>query len=383
GRRFRADREPRSCVSAGRLRAIRRAPGWRAARRWQRRCRRAPARRPTSALSDLLRRSPPHGWSLAHLGRASAGDYAARPGACRKPPGELYIGSGEAGAFSLPLSGDPAQGRTHSGVRQRLVLPRLEVLGPLGYTAPDLARRARLPQTPQQEIQHTVITPDFATRPVISFQHVWKRYPTGTEALRDINLVVPEGDFVFLVGPSGAGKSTMVRLLIREEKPTKGKIFVEGIELGRMKRRQLPFYRRKVGLVFQDFKLLPNLTIYENVAFVLRMLGESNRVIRSRVEDALDTVSLSGKEQTYPANLSGGEQQRVAIARALVHAPRFIIADEPTGNLDPATAWEIMQLFLRINARGATVVMATHNREIVDLLRRRVVAIDAGQTARD
>src|SRR3982074_3468230 len=215
-----------------------------------------------------------------------------------------------------------------------------------------------------------VLTPDFESRPIISFQHVWKTYPTGTEALRDVNLVVPEGDFLFLVGPSGAGKSTLVRLLIREEKPSKGKIFVDGVELGRMKRRQLPHYRRKVGLVFQDFKLLPNLTVYENM-------------FQSRAAEALDTVGLAGKDQTYPANLSGGEQQRVAIARALVHAPRFIIADEPTGNLDPATAWEIMQLFLRINARGATVVMATHNREIVDLLRRRVVAIDAGQVARD
>jgi cell division transport system ATP-binding protein len=228
-----------------------------------------------------------------------------------------------------------------------------------------------------------VLTPDFATRPVISFQHVWKRYPSGTEALRDINLSVPEGDFLFLVGPSGAGKSTLVRLLIREEKPTRGKIFVEGVELGRMKRRHLPHYRRKVGLVFQDFKLLNGLTVYENVAFALRVLGEADGKIRPKVSEALETVGLAGKELTYPPHLSGGEQQRVAIARALVHSPRFIVADEPTGNLDPATAWEIMQLFLRINARGATVVMATHNREIVDLLRRRVVAIDAGQVARD
>ena len=228
-----------------------------------------------------------------------------------------------------------------------------------------------------------LLTPDFETKPVINFQHVHKTYPTGTQALRDVNLEVPQGDFVFLVGPSGAGKSTLVRLLIREEKPSKGKIFVDGVELGRMKRRKLPFYRRKIGLVFQDFKLLPNLTVYENVAFALRVLGEPEHSVRSRVSEALDTVSLSGKDHTYPANLSGGEQQRVAIARALVHAPRFIIADEPTGHLDPATSWEIMQLFLRINARGATVVMATHNREIVDLLRRRVVAIDAGQITRD
>jgi cell division transport system ATP-binding protein len=256
-------------------------------------------------------------------------------------------------------------------------------IGAIGYTARDLVRRARVRNTPQQKTQLMVLTPDFDTRPVISFQHVFKTYPTGTEALRDINLEVPEGDFLFLVGPSGAGKSTLVRLLIREEKPSKGKIFVDGVELGRMKRRKLPYYRRKVGLVFQDFKLLPNLTVYENVAFALRVLGEPDSRVQTSVAEAIDTVSLSGKEHTYPANLSGGEQQRVAIARALVHAPRFIIADEPTGNLDPATAWEIMQLFLRINARGATVVMATHNREIVDLLRRRVIAIDAGQIARD
>ena len=255
--------------------------------------------------------------------------------------------------------------------------------GGIGYTARDLATRVLRRATSQQETQLMVLTADFDSRPVISFQHVWKTYPTGTQALRDVNLVVPEGDFLFLVGPSGAGKSTLVRLLIREERPSKGKIFVDGVELGRMKRRKLPHYRRKIGLVFQDFKLLPNLTVYENVAFALRVLGESDKVIRARVAEAIDTVSLSGKEETYPSHLSGGEQQRVAIARSLVHSPRFIIADEPTGNLDPATAWEIMQLFLRINARGATVVMATHNREIVDLLRRRVIAIDAGQIARD
>src|SRR6266699_319671 len=243
--------------------------------------------------------------------------------------------------------------------------------GGMSYTARDLASRACRRETSKQKIQLMVLTPDFDSRPVISFQHVWKTYPTGTEALRDINLVVPEGDFLFLVGPSG------------EEKPTKGKIFVDSVEIGRMKRRKLPYYRRKIGLVFQDFKLLPNLTVYENVAFAMRVLGEPDRLVQSRAAEALDTVGLAGKEQTYPSNLSGGEQQRVAIARALVHAPRMIIADEPTGNLDPATAWEIMQLFLRINARGSTVVMATHDREIVDLLRRRVVAIDAGQIARD
>src|ERR1700726_2945603 len=238
--------------------------------------------------------------------------------------------------------------------------------GGMRYTARDLARCARRRQTSQQEFQHMVLTPDFDSRPVISFQHVFKTYPTGTEALRDINLVVPEGDFVFLVGPSGAGKSTLVRLLIREEKPTKGKIFVDGVELGRMKRRQLPHFRRKVGLVFQDFKLLPRLTVYENVAFALRVLGEPKDAIERLVGDALETVGLANKGAKYPRELSGGEQQRVAIARALVPGPRLIVADEPTGNLDPATAWEIMQLFLQINHQAkATVLMATHNRDIV------------------
>lgn len=228
-----------------------------------------------------------------------------------------------------------------------------------------------------------VIAPDFTSRPLISLQHVWKQYPNGTLALKDVSLSVPVGDFVFLVGPSGAGKSTLVRLLIREERPSRGKIFFNGVELGRMKRWRLPYFRRKVGLVFQDYKLLPRLTVYENVAFALQVMGESSRVIAARVQEALETVGLAEKRRKYPGELSGGEQQRVAIARALVHGPRLIVADEPTGNLDPATAWEIMQLFLRINASGSTVVMATHNREIVDLLRRRVVGIEDGRIVRD
>jgi cell division transport system ATP-binding protein len=228
-----------------------------------------------------------------------------------------------------------------------------------------------------------VIAPDFNGRPVISFQNVWKRYPNGTDALRDICLTVPEGDFVFLVGPSGAGKSSLVRLLIREERPTGGKLFVHGLELGRLRRRHLPYLRRRVGLVFQDFKLLPRLTVGENVAFALRALGQGRRAIAPRVAEALETVGLAHMDDKNPCELSGGEQQRVAIARAMVHTPRLIVADEPTGNLDPATAWEIMQLLLAINASGATVVMATHNREIVDLMRRRVVAIESGRVVRD
>jgi cell division transport system ATP-binding protein len=228
-----------------------------------------------------------------------------------------------------------------------------------------------------------VIAPDFDTSPVISFQHVWKTYANGTDALRDVCLTVPDGDFLFLVGPSGAGKSSMVRLLIREERPTKGRLVVHGYELGTMRGRQLPQFRRTVGLVFQDFKLLPRLTVEENVMFALRVLGRSGRTIARQSARALETVGLAGMGRKYPCELSGGEQQRVAIARALVHRPRLIVADEPTGNLDPATAWEIMQLLLGINADGATVVMATHNRDIVDLVRRRVVAIERGRVVRD
>ena len=228
-----------------------------------------------------------------------------------------------------------------------------------------------------------VVTADFDSRPVISFQHVWKTYPTGTEALRDINLVVPEGDFVFLVGPSGAGKSTLVRLLIREEKPTKGKIFVEGVELGRMKRRKLPHYRRKVGLVFQDFKLLPNLTVYENVAFALRVLGEADRTVQMRVAEALDTVGLAGKEHTYPANLSGGEQQRVAIARALATDPAIVIMDEPTGNLDAANSRKVLDLIQDLQSRtGTTTVIATHD-DVVAAYAARIIRLIDGRVVED
>jgi cell division transport system ATP-binding protein len=228
-----------------------------------------------------------------------------------------------------------------------------------------------------------VIAPHFDDRPVISLQHVWMTYPNGTNALRDVCLTVPENDFVFLVGPSGAGKSSLVRLLIREERPTRGRLVVHGYELGTLRRRRLPHFRRTVGLVFQDFKLLPSMTAHENVAFALRVLGQRRRVAARRSAEALERVGLAGLDGRYPCELSGGEQQRVAIARALVHRPRLIVADEPTGNLDPATAWEIMQILLGINADGATVVMATHNRDVVDLVQRRVVAIEQGQVVRD
>jgi cell division transport system ATP-binding protein len=221
------------------------------------------------------------------------------------------------------------------------------------------------------------------TAALISFQSVSKTYPNGTDALRDVTLEIPRQDFVFLVGPSGAGKSTVVRLLIREERATTGKIFVDGQELGRLKRRQLPYLRRKIGIVFQDFKLLPNLTVFQNVAFAVRVTDGVLRHLTPKVGEVLSIVGLDGKEKKFPDELSGGEQQRVAIARALVHDPKIFVADEPTGNLDPATSWEILQLLLQINARGTTVLMATHNREIVDVMRRRVIAIQGGRIVRD
>jgi cell division transport system ATP-binding protein len=219
--------------------------------------------------------------------------------------------------------------------------------------------------------------------PLISLEDVEKTYPNGTQALKGVCVNIPRQDFVFLVGPSGAGKSTFVRLLIREERVSKGRITVDGVDLSRLRRRHLPHLRRKIGMVFQDYKLLPNLNVFENVAFALRVTDSALRHMRPKVEEVLSIVGLEGKETKYPTELSGGEQQRVAIARALVHDPKIFLADEPTGNLDPATSWEIIQLLLQINARGTTVLMATHNREIVDVMRRRVVAIEDGQIVRD
>jgi len=224
---------------------------------------------------------------------------------------------------------------------------------------------------------------DPALRPVISFHGVGKTYPNGTVALRDVDLAIYQKDFVFLVGASGAGKSTLVRLLIREEIASSGRIFVDGQEITRMPRRKLPKLRRKFGIVFQDFKLLPRSTVAQNVAFALQVTRPGQRHLKEKVEEALWIVGLEDKLNKFPDELSGGEQQRVAIARALVHRPRIFLADEPTGNLDPDTSWGIVQLLLQINHRGTTVVMATHNREIVDLVRRRVIAVENGRVVRD
>ena len=226
---------------------------------------------------------------------------------------------------------------------------------------------------------------DHATpeRAVLVLHDVTKQYPNGNLALRDVDLVIPEGDFVFLVGPSGAGKSTIIKLLIRDEIATRGQVVLDGQDLARLPRRQVPKMRRKIGIIFQDFKLLPSKTVWENVAFALEVTGTPRRKVRPAVDRVLALVGLSAHSQQTPAQLSGGEQQRTAIARALVHDPRLIIADEPTGNLDPLISWEILQLLLRINELGVTVMMATHNAEVVTALRKRVVALEEGRIIRD
>jgi cell division transport system ATP-binding protein len=220
-------------------------------------------------------------------------------------------------------------------------------------------------------------------RVTVALLDVGKTYPNGRQALIDVDLVIPDGDFVFLVGPSGAGKSTLTKLLIRDELPTTGTVFVAGKDVTRLKRRDVPRLRRQIGTVFQDFKLLPTKTVRENVAFALEVTGTPGRQIRPAVSRVLELVGLTAQADQLPAQLSGGEQQRTAIARALVHDPRIIIADEPTGNLDPLISWEIIQLLLRINELGTTVLMATHNAEVVTAMRRRVVALEDGRIVRD
>ena len=208
-------------------------------------------------------------------------------------------------------------------------------------------------------------------------------YPNGKVALSDVNVSIPAGDFVFLVGPSGAGKSTFIRLLIREQVATTGRVTVAGRDLARLRRGQVPQLRRRIGIVFQDFRLLPNKTVFENVAFALEVTGASRGTIRQAVPRLLNLVGLQEHDHHLPTQLSGGEQQRVAIARAMVHDPMLLIADEPTGNLDPVTSWEIIQLLIHINSLGTTVMMATHNQEIVNAMRRRVLALENGRLVRD
>ena len=217
----------------------------------------------------------------------------------------------------------------------------------------------------------------------MSLRGVRKVYPNGKAALDDVDLTLDEGEFVFLVGPSGAGKTTLLKLLIRDERPTSGEVILDGRNLARVPRRKVPELRRKIGIVFQDYKLLPTRTVRENVAFALEVTGTPRRQIRPAVDRALAVVGLAAQADQLPTTLSGGEQQRTAIARALVHEPRLIIADEPTGNLDPLISWEIIQLLLRINELGVTILMATHNASVVTALRRRVVALEEGRVVRD
>ena len=218
---------------------------------------------------------------------------------------------------------------------------------------------------------------------MIEMQDVWKEYNNGVTALQGVSVRIAQGEFVYVVGPSGAGKSTFIKLMYREERPTKGHIFVGGFNIERLRDRQIPFMRRHVGVVFQDFKLLQKLTVEENVAFAMEVIEASKRLTRKRVKEMLELVGLVDKAKMFPNELSGGEQQRVAVARALVNKPSVIVADEPTGNLDPENSWQILKLFERVNDRGTTIVMATHNRELVNATRKRVIAIEQGQIARD
>jgi cell division transport system ATP-binding protein len=218
---------------------------------------------------------------------------------------------------------------------------------------------------------------------MIIFEGVTKVYDPGVIALSDVSFLIEKGEFVFVVGASGSGKSTLVRLLLKELEPTGGKIIVGGRDLARLKRSKVPMLRRNVACVFQDFKLLPNRTASENVAYALKVQGESRNAIRRKVPEVMTLVGLPDKMNSYPDQLSGGEQQRVSIARAVVNHPPLLVCDEPTGNLDPDTSVGIMQLLYRINRSGTTILMVTHDREMVDKMRRRVIALDDGRLARD
>ncbi len=218
---------------------------------------------------------------------------------------------------------------------------------------------------------------------MIEFNNVSKIYNNNVKALSDVSVKIDSGDFVFLVGPSGSGKSTFIKMLLKEIEPTMGNITVADKKLSEIKRNQIPYYRRKIGMVFQDFRLIPTLNVYENVAFAMRVVEASQKEIRKRVPMVLSLVGLSHKYKMFPNELSGGEQQRVSLARAIVNNPSVLIADEPTGNLDPDTAKEIMELLEDINKSGTTIVMATHAKDIVDNMKKRVIAIEKGSIVRD
>jgi len=218
---------------------------------------------------------------------------------------------------------------------------------------------------------------------LIQFRNVTKVYPNGLCALSNVNFTIANGEFVFIVGASGAGKTTLIKLLLKEIEPTSGSIIVDDVDLSSLRRKEIPYYRRKLGVVFQDFRLLPDRTAYENVAFAMEIVGASPKEIRRRVPAVLSMVGLGSKAHAYPHQLSGGEQQRVALARALVNNPSILIADEPTGNLDPVTAMEIMKIINLINRRGTTVIMATHAKSIVNAMRKRVLQFRKGVLIKD
>jgi cell division transport system ATP-binding protein len=218
---------------------------------------------------------------------------------------------------------------------------------------------------------------------MISLRNVTKTYRNGVTALADVSVEIAKGEFVFVVGPSGSGKSTLIRLLLKEEEATSGEIYVAGKNLAKLSHWKIPHLRRNLGVVFQDFKLLPDKTVFENVAFALEVIGKPKAVIDQRVPEILELVGLGDKLNDYPDQLSGGEQQRVSLARAVVNRPLVLLADEPTGNLDPATSVDIMRLLDKVNRIGTTVVMATHDQAIVDAMRRRVLQLDGGRVVRD
>ncbi len=218
---------------------------------------------------------------------------------------------------------------------------------------------------------------------MIEMTDVYKTYSNGVVAINGINVKIKAGEFVYVVGPSGAGKSTFIKMMYREESPTTGNIVVNGVSLPKIRNTKVPLFRRNIGVVFQDFKLLPTLTVYENVAFAMEVIEKTPDEIKKRVMEVLNLVGLKHKVRMLPTELSGGEQQRVSIARSIVNSPMVVIADEPTGNLDPETSWEIMNIFDEINKSGTTIVMATHNKDIVNNLKHRVIAIENGKIARD
>lgn len=217
----------------------------------------------------------------------------------------------------------------------------------------------------------------------IKVENVEKTYPNGVTAVYGLNLKIKKGDFVFIIGASGSGKSTLMKMLYREEKPTAGEIVIGGVRVDKLRNRKVYKLRRKIGIVFQDFKLLPKMTVYENVAFVLEMFGYAKAEVRAKTLKALDLVGLKEKVKNYPDQLSGGEQQRVAIARAIVNAPKLVICDEPTGNLDPDTSLEIMKVLEVINNLGTTIIVVTHDRDIVNKMKKRVILLDKGKLKKD